>query len=47
MPASVRKPEKEKIIFVIDNYDKYRRNEITRKEYTRCVAYKYSAKKDL
>lgn len=31
--ASVHKPQKEKMDFVIYNYDKYRREEITRKEY--------------
>ena len=30
--------------FVIDNYDKYRRDEITNKEFIKCVACKYSTK---
>ncbi|XP_071176290.1 uncharacterized protein [Mytilus edulis] len=47
MPASVRKPDKEKTDFVIDKYGRYRNDEITRKEYIRCVAYKYSARTDL
>ena len=47
MPPPVRMPDKEKMAFVIDNYAKYRRDEIIRKEYIRCVAYKYSARTDL
>ena len=47
MPAAVRKPEKEKMDFVLDRYNKYRNGEITRSDYIRCVAYKYSARTDL
>lgn len=47
MPTFVRKPEKEKMDLVVGKYNKFRRDEIRRKEFIRCVAYKYSARTDL
>lgn len=47
MPAAVHKPEKEKMDFVLDRYNKYRNGEISRSDYIRCVAYKYLARTDL
>ena len=47
MPAAVRKQEKEKMDFVIEKYQLYVRGDITRSQYIRCVAYKYSARTDL
>lgn len=35
MPTFVRKPEKEKMDFIVGKYNMYRRDEITRKEYIR------------
>jgi hypothetical protein len=47
MSAAVRKQEKEKMDFVIEKYQLYVRGVITRSQYIRCVAYKYSARTDL
>ena len=47
MPAAVRKEEKEKMDFVIEKYQLSVRGDITRSQYIRCVAYKYSARTDL
>jgi hypothetical protein len=42
--AAVRKKEKEKMDFVIEKYQLYVREDITRSQYIRCVAYKYFAR---
>ena len=47
MPAAVTKQEKEKMDFVIEKCQLYVRGDITRSQYIRCVAYKYSARTDL
>ena len=36
----------EKMDFIVEKYQKYRKNEMTRNEYIRCVAYKYLARTD-